>query len=237
MEETQRWEMSQQRTRCDTTAYSLLSSAYWYLMGGPGPSSNATSMKSCGTFSRSSCSFWKTHSTVENIQLPKNAFCCWKLTASEKHIPLLKTYSFWKTHSAVEDLQLLKNAFHCWKLTELAKCVLLLKAYKFWKMCSTVESLQLLKNAFCCWKLTAAEKHILPLKTSCFWKTHLKLFSLHSTTASEEHILLLKLDTFWLLKSCSFWKKHYFAAEKTFQSALWCQLLILKIPNSWGPRP
>ena len=70
MEDTQRCEMSQQRTRCDTTAYSLLSSAYWYLMGGPGPSSNATSMKSCGTLSRSSCSFWKTHSAVENSSVP-----------------------------------------------------------------------------------------------------------------------------------------------------------------------
>lgn len=40
---------SQQRTSCDTTVYSFPSSAYWYLMGGPGPSSSATSMKVAGT--------------------------------------------------------------------------------------------------------------------------------------------------------------------------------------------
>lgn len=47
----------QQRISCDTTVYSFPSSAYWYLIGGPGPSSRATSMKVAGTFSFRSCVF------------------------------------------------------------------------------------------------------------------------------------------------------------------------------------
>ena len=157
MEETQRWEMSQQRTRCDTTAYSLLSSAYWYLMGGPGPSSSATSMKSCGTFSRSSCSFWKTHSIVVNLQLLKNAFCCWKLAASEKCIPLLKTYWINKMCSTAESLQLLKNIFCRWKIPASEKHIKKIQStqcYSFWGTHSTIKSFTPQK-----WiQLSAAEK-------------------------------------------------------------------------------
>ena len=51
MDDWARLEISQQRTRLDTTWNSLPSSAYWYLMGGPGPSSRDTEMNSEGTFS------------------------------------------------------------------------------------------------------------------------------------------------------------------------------------------
>ena len=54
MEDCMRVETSQHRTSWETTVYSLPSSAYWYLMGGPGPSSRATSMKVPGTLSLSS---------------------------------------------------------------------------------------------------------------------------------------------------------------------------------------
>lgn len=42
---------SQHRISCETTWWSLVNSGYWYLMGGPGPSSKATSIKVAGTFS------------------------------------------------------------------------------------------------------------------------------------------------------------------------------------------
>lgn len=50
-------ETLQHRISCDTTEYSLPSSAYWYLMGGPGPSSKDTSIKVAGTLSFRSCVF------------------------------------------------------------------------------------------------------------------------------------------------------------------------------------
>lgn len=46
----QREEMSLERTSIETTWCNLLRSGYWYLIGGPGPSSNATCMKIAGTF-------------------------------------------------------------------------------------------------------------------------------------------------------------------------------------------
>ena len=51
MDDWARLVISQQRTREETTWNSLPSSAYWYLMGGPGPSSSDTEMKREGTFS------------------------------------------------------------------------------------------------------------------------------------------------------------------------------------------
>jgi len=42
---------SQHRISCETTWWSLVNSGYWYLMGGPGPSSKATSINVAGTFS------------------------------------------------------------------------------------------------------------------------------------------------------------------------------------------
>jgi hypothetical protein len=51
---------SQHLTSCDTTEYSLLNSAYWYLIGGPGPSSRATIINNAGTFNFSKCIFCKT---------------------------------------------------------------------------------------------------------------------------------------------------------------------------------
>ena len=50
-------ETLQQRISCDTTEYSLPNSAYWYLIGGPGPSSKDTSIKVAGTFNFRSCVF------------------------------------------------------------------------------------------------------------------------------------------------------------------------------------
>ena len=52
-------ETSQHLTSWDTTEYNLPNSAYWYLMGGPGPSSKATNMNVAGTFNFNSCCFWK----------------------------------------------------------------------------------------------------------------------------------------------------------------------------------
>lgn len=57
MEDCIRDVTSQQRMSCETTVYSFPSSAYWYLIGGPGPSSRATSMKVAGTPSFRSCVF------------------------------------------------------------------------------------------------------------------------------------------------------------------------------------
>lgn len=50
-------ETLQQRISCDTTEYNLPNSAYWYLIGGPGPSSKDTSIKVAGTLNFRSCVF------------------------------------------------------------------------------------------------------------------------------------------------------------------------------------
>lgn len=50
-------ETLQHRISWDTTEYNLPNSAYWYLIGGPGPSSKDTSIKIAGTFSFRSWAF------------------------------------------------------------------------------------------------------------------------------------------------------------------------------------
>lgn len=55
----------QQRISCDTTEYNLPNSAYWYLIGGPGPSSKDTSIKVAGTFNFKSCVFSATPTEEE----------------------------------------------------------------------------------------------------------------------------------------------------------------------------
>ena len=50
-------ETLQQRISWDTTEYNLPNSAFWYLIGGPGPSSKDTSIKVAGTLNFRSCVF------------------------------------------------------------------------------------------------------------------------------------------------------------------------------------
>jgi len=60
-------ETSQQRTSCETTAYSLLSSAYWYLIGGTVPSSSDTNINSSSTFRCNNCCFCSRHTEHRQV--------------------------------------------------------------------------------------------------------------------------------------------------------------------------
>lgn len=53
--------------------YSFPNSAYWYLIGGPGPSSSATSINVAGTFNFKSCVFsatpkWKDDKREKSLE-------------------------------------------------------------------------------------------------------------------------------------------------------------------------
>lgn len=101
IEDCIRDETLQQRISCDTTVYSFPSSAYWYLIGGPGPSSRATSMKVAGTFSFRSCVFSATPLWGREEKKKKSCFWHWK------HI-IFRIFKK-KNNKSLHDLQLFSS--------------------------------------------------------------------------------------------------------------------------------
>jgi hypothetical protein len=89
-EEWQSADTSQQRTSCDTTAYSLLSSAYWYLIGGVVPSSRDTTMNISSTLRFNSCCFCtisqhNTTATISCLHIDTNTSYYWKISKCTLH--------------------------------------------------------------------------------------------------------------------------------------------------------
>lgn len=140
IEDCIREETLQQRISCDTTVYSFPSSAYWYLIGGPGPSSRATSMKVAGTFSFRSCVFsatplWGREEKNNLVFGADNIFRIFKKknNRSLRDSQLFSSIKPSFTPSGgkiIKSIKMHKKIIYSWKITLKESCKLLISSQR-----------------------------------------------------------------------------------------------------------